>query len=552
MLFAAALQAEHAGGAHKGAIMDYAEKYAAPAEGSLGTYFPLRNDMREVFYLRWGMICFDVFWGAAVNIKVILKVYRSDATCESFLVETDPHDIRWNRHTRTTRDFFIHPFPSKQGKIVCVKFSFIVHLRGISIPSEKEYIFMDWADLDDNRPRQRTITGAWSTTNTYRTCELDSGVLQRDVDWYNHHFSSLQLVPKFTRGVPGHPYHPKHYIHACIDKTIREKQGAPDRLHTIKVCMDSFDDTDFVNHLLYASRNGVWVQCIVDWRKMTLTNSENYLRLKRSGIELLGVFCTPPADPAMEVPPDMHTKFIIFGNQDCILGSFNITFDMWWANWESGMTFHSQGVCRLLDNIFQSIRGGVIQRYGIDPLSPFNLLYTFGCQSILSGKYYRPHQAIISEIHRARQTIRLCLFLINELRGDYNDSVIDALISARRRGVDVHAILNGHMARVGDPGREYPMHAELRRQLVPAIDRLKQAGITVTLTYGHHDCSIPYCPIHSKYCIIDDYIVLEGSFNWYNTSVFSHDLLVVAASPEVAAPYSYEFHQILNSFKTFS
>jgi hypothetical protein len=42
------------------------------------------------------------------------------------------------------------------------------------------------------------------------------------------------------------------------------------------------------------------------------------------------------------------------------------------------MTFHSKGVCRLLDNIFQSQRGGVVQQYCIDALSQFNLLYTFG------------------------------------------------------------------------------------------------------------------------------------------------------------------------------
>ena len=51
---------------------------------------------------------------------------------------------------------------------------------------------------------------------------------------------------------------------------------------------------------------------------------------------------------------NMHTKFIIFNDEDCVLGSFNITFDRWWANWESGMTFNSKGVCRLLDNVFQN------------------------------------------------------------------------------------------------------------------------------------------------------------------------------------------------------
>ena len=40
-------------------------------------------------------------------------------------------------------------------------------------------------------------------------------------------------------------------------------------------------------------------------------------------------------------------------------------------------------------------------------------------------------------------------------------------------------------------------------------------------------------------------MVLEGSFNWYNASVFSHDIVVVAANKEVAEPYLFEFDQIL-------
>ncbi|MCB0051299.1 MAG: phospholipase D family protein, partial [Caldilinea sp.] len=135
-----------------------------------------------------------------------------------------------------------------------------------------------------------------------------------------------------------------------------------------------------------------------------------------------------------------------------------------------------------------------------------------------NGKYYRPNHAILSEIHRARHSIRLCLFLLGELQGEHGDSVIDALIQARARGVDVQAILNGHLARQGDPGREYTMEEELRRPLLPAVYRLQQAGIPLLLAYGRYDQPVPYCPIHSKYCVIDERIVLEGSFNWYNTS----------------------------------
>ena len=530
--------------------MGFAEQYAVPIDGQLGTPFQRTNDFAESFYLRWGRIRFQVDRGSEMNVKLLLKVYRSDGVCEHFMVDTDPYQETWNNHRRSTRDFFVHPFPKTLGRVTCVKFVYMVHHDERSIPSEYEYIFMDGHHFDSDQFQSRAITQQHATPNTWRTYEADAGMLQRDVDWINGHFESLNLVPKFTKGLPSHPYHPKRYIHERIDAVIRKKQQQPDRLHTIKVCVDCIDDTDFVNHLLHAAASGVWVQCQVDWRKMTLTNSNNYVRLKRSGIELVGVFCTPKHH-RIEVAPDMHNKFIIFGDRDAILGSFNITFDRWGANWESGLTFHSRGLCRLLDNVFQSIRGGVIQRYTVDPLSHFNLLYTFGRHVLPNGKYYRPHQAILSEIHRAQRSIRLCLFLLGEMVGDHEDSVVDALIQARERGCDVQVILNGHLARKGDPGQEYTMAEELARPLLPAVYRLKRAGVPVLLAYGQHDQPVPYCPIHSKFCVIDGYKVLEGSFNWYNTSVFSHDLYVVAANDGVAQVYINEFNQTLHNFRIF-
>ena len=530
--------------------MQFAEQLAFPTEAKLGRNHPRTNDFKDLFYVRRGVIRFDMFWGEELNLKVVLKVHRSDHTCEHFIVDTDAYDVRWNQHRRVTRDFFVHPFPMKHGHITHVSFSFICHLHGRSIPSQHDYIFMESHNFDDQNPQRREVTLHHATANHYHTHELGADELQRDMDWINHHFESLNLVPKFTKGQPYHPYHPKPYTHDRINATIHRQLERPDHRQSIKVCVDCIDDTDFTNHLMHAQACGVKVQCIVDWRKMSLTNSDNYVRLKHSGIELLGVFCTPK-DSLIEVAPDMHNKFIIFGDEDVITGSFNITFDRWWANWESGMTFHSRGVCRLFDNIFQSVRGGVIQRYGIDPLGHFNLLYTFGRNTAMNGRYYRPHHAIVSEVHRARHSIKLCLFLIGELFGEFHDSVIDALIHAKRRGVDVKIILNGHLARQGSPGKEHPMAEELRRPLLPAVQRLKHAGIGVALVYGVDDLPVPYSPIHSKYCIFDDCLVLDGSFNWYNASVFSHDIVIIAANREVAQPYLFEFEQILRRLRVF-
>lgn len=532
--------------------MQFAEQYAKPIHGELGGSFARVNDFNHEFFIRWGKIDFEVFYGVQANIKVVLKVFRDHNIIETYIVDTDPYEIYWDRHKRRTRDFYIHPFHQTFGQINCVKVSYIVHLHEQSYVSEKEYIYMDWPQLQGNQDEHysRRITDEYSTPNYHRTYQLNPDELQNDVDWFNNHFESLHLVPKFTKGQPTHPYHPKNYIHHLINKVIHNKQNEPDKLCTIKVSVDCIDDADFISHLIHASHQGVLVQCIVDWRKMTLTNSHNYARLKHSGIELIGVVCSPKHH-LIEVEPDMHTKFIIFNDEDAILGSFNITFDRWWANWESGMTFHSKGVCRLLDNIFQSQRGGVIQQYGINPYSQFNLLYTFGRHTMLNGKVYYPHHAILSEIHRAKHSIRITLFLIGELLGEHSDSVICALINAKNRGVDVQILFNGHLARQGKIGVERSMHDELNRPLLPVIDRLKSSGISVGLVYGADDHPVPYSPIHSKYCVIDENVVIDGSFNWYNTSVFSHDLIVVARNYELAKPYLFEFEQIKRLFRVY-
>jgi phosphatidylserine/phosphatidylglycerophosphate/cardiolipin synthase-like enzyme len=168
------------------------------------------------------------------------------------------------------------------------------------------------------------------------------------------------------------------------------------------------------------------------------------------------------------------------------------------------------------------------------------------------GRYYRPHHAILSEIHRATQSIRLSLFLIGNLLGEHGDSVVDALLHAKHRGVHVHILLNGHLARQGRVGIERTMEEELNRPLLPAVQRLKSSGIPLGLVYGETDHPVPYSPLHSKYCILDEATVIEGSFNWYNTSVFSHDITVVATNRELAQAYLHEFYQMQRLFRVFS
>lgn len=166
--------------------MQIAEHFAMPVYGELGGFFARTNDFGDKFYIRWGKLEFDVHYGVQANIKVILKVYREHNVRETYIVDTDPYDIHWDRHKRRTRDFYIHPESGHFGRINCVKFSFIVHLHEHSIASQNDYIYMDGHQLQDDQPKHRHITSEWATPNAYRTYELNAGELQADVDWYNH------------------------------------------------------------------------------------------------------------------------------------------------------------------------------------------------------------------------------------------------------------------------------------------------------------------------------------------------------------------------------
>ena len=134
-----------------------AEKYASPVEGELSPLFTRRNEFNEPFRLRWGRIHFDMAWGAEADLKIILKVVSQRRLREvhrrhrSLRYPMEPAQAR-------TRDFFVHPFPPQEGRIVEVRFAFVVHIRGQSIPSRHEYFFMDPAAWDEDRQCRRPIT----------------------------------------------------------------------------------------------------------------------------------------------------------------------------------------------------------------------------------------------------------------------------------------------------------------------------------------------------------------------------------------------------------
>jgi len=124
---------------------------------------------------------------------------------------------------------------------------------------------------------------------------------------------------------------------------------------------------------------------------------------------------------------------------------------------------------------------------------------TTGLQSelILNDEYF---QAAHREIQNAKESIYLIayLFLLYDYQGAYSNRLLEDLIEAREKGIDVHVVLEY-------PKPEYMDEEGPANQKV--YEKLKAAGIDVRFDK-------PERTTHSKVLIIDGETIILGSHNY--------------------------------------
>jgi phosphatidylserine/phosphatidylglycerophosphate/cardiolipin synthase-like enzyme len=102
------------------------------------------------------------------------------------------------------------------------------------------------------------------------------------------------------------------------------------------------------------------------------------------------------------------------------------------------------------------------------------------------------------------------------------DSLGDALIRARDRGVEVKVVIEREQADV--KGSEY--------------ERLLKAGINVRLDGNKY-------LMHHKFMVLDGKIVVTGSYNWsYGAEENNDENMIVVSNPDVARLYEAEFQRV--------
>jgi phosphatidylserine/phosphatidylglycerophosphate/cardiolipin synthase-like enzyme len=102
------------------------------------------------------------------------------------------------------------------------------------------------------------------------------------------------------------------------------------------------------------------------------------------------------------------------------------------------------------------------------------------------------------------------------------DSLGDALIRARDRGVDVKVVVENEQVEV--KGSEY--------------EKLLEAGVDVRLDGNQY-------LMHHKFIVVDGRVVVTGSYNWsYSAEERNDENMIVVSNPDVARLYEAEFQRV--------
>jgi len=123
----------------------------------------------------------------------------------------------------------------------------------------------------------------------------------------------------------------------------------------------------------------------------------------------------------------------------------------------------------------------------------------------------------IGAIERARRQILVSAYNLTTGAG-----IVEALVRARERGVDVRLIADKRTPCERNPG----------------IDALAQAGTPIWI-----DHEVPIA--HAKTMVIDGALTLMGSYNWTRNAARNSEDLNLVASPAVAAAYAAQWRNRL-------
>ncbi len=286
-------------------------------------------------------------------------------------------------------------------------------------------------------------------------------------------------------------------------------------IHLIRSSKNTFygaffeiDNMEIAKELVKAKRRGVDVKLVSD----EMNKDEKGMRyLLSNGIEV--VFDNRDAY--------MHNKFAIVDGEIVLTGSANLT--------DNGMFFNDNNVVivrsrKLAENYTKEFMEMFYDKL-FGRTSPRNTHCCFLIGNIRVENYFAPEDRVSSKIvkliRQAGKEIYVMAFAFT------HDRIGDALVEAVRRGVEVNALFEKRGVR-----SKYSEYAKLKRAKANVfLDRNPKI-------------------MHNKVFIIDDSIVITGSYNFSNNADrYNDENVLIIFSKEIAQRYEDYFWKLVSTGK---
>jgi phosphatidylserine/phosphatidylglycerophosphate/cardiolipin synthase-like enzyme len=258
-----------------------------------------------------------------------------------------------------------------------------------------------------------------------------------------------------------------------------------------------------VTSLSQAKARGVKVRLVID----SENESPELAAIRAAGVPIVG-------DQRSAL---MHNKFIVRDQQAVWTGSLNFTVSGVERNHNNALAFLSPGMARLYQAEFEEMF--IDHQFG--PRSPRQQLPQLFTQPIQAEVLFAPEDPVRSRLldvlKNARQSIRFLAF-------SFTDDEIGKLVLAQaRKGVAVQGVFE-----TTGSGTKYSEYGPFK---AAGLDVRRDGDTKVIL--------------HHKLFIIDDKIVVTGSYNFSRNADKSNDEnLLILSDADLARRYSEEFRRL--------
>lgn len=274
---------------------------------------------------------------------------------------------------------------------------------------------------------------------------------------------------------------------------------------SVEVATDDFDLWSLRDALIAAHRRGVVVRVVAESDNLAVPELQ---ALMQAGIPIVG-------DRSEGL---MHNKFVIIDRWEVWTGSMNFTLSGAYKSNNNLIRLHSPQLAE--DYLAEFTEMFDDDRFG--PGSPANTPYpSLSIEGTPVEIYFSPDDGTARELIRLIQGAQESIYLL--AYSFTSDGIASAILSRARAGVEVIGVFDESQYQSNE-GTEF--------------DRMVENGLDIRLDSNPHS-------MHHKVIIIDEQIVITGSYNFSNNAETRNDEnTLVIHNPQIAALYTDEFNKV--------